>query len=420
MLDPQYIRDNFAQVKRNAEERNMDSGTIDEWLEVDSKKRQIVQELDELNRQKNELANLGKQGQNIELQREKGIQIKEKQNKLQIERSEIESQWLELINNIPNIHGPEVPVGKTDADNLELRRVGEIPQFDFPAKNHLELGTALDILDFETGAKVAGSQFYFLKGDGVRLEFALIQFGLDYFQKKGFTVVMTPDMAKSRFYLGTGYAPRGEEAQIYEISGEDLGLIGTAEITMAGMFADEVLEEKSLPLKFAAVSHCFRKESGAYGKYSKGLYRVHQFTKLEMFVYSTPEQSQQMHLEMLAIEEEIAQMLGIPYRVLEMCTGDLGAMASRKFDLEAWMPGRGDYGEITSTSNTTDFQARNLNAKYKDKDGKNRFMHTLNGTAVVSSRFPIAIMENYQQKDGSIKVPEVLIPYMGKNVIGKD
>lgn len=419
MLDPQFIRDHIDHVKRNTAERNMNAAVVDEWLEVDAKRRELIQAVDGLNRQKNELANAGKLGQEVETLREKGRQLKEQQVKLQEERDEIEGKWQELINLIPNIHETGVPVGKTDAENVEVRKVGKIPEFDFEPKDHLQLGRDLDLLDFEAGAKVTGSQFYFLKNDAVRLEFALIQFGLEFFQKKGFTIVMTPDMAKSRFYLGTGYAPRGDEAQIYEIAGEDLGLIGTAEITMAGMLADEVLEERDLPLKFAAVSHCFRKEAGAYGKYSKGLYRVHQFTKLEMFAYTTPEQSQQMHMEMLAIEEEIAQALGIPYRVLEMCTGDLGAMAARKFDLEAWMPGRGDYGEITSTSNTTDFQARNLNAKYKDKDGKTHFVHTLNGTAVVMSRFPIAIMENYQQKDGTIKVPEVLVPYMGKDVIGK-
>lgn len=419
MLDPQFIRDHIDHVKRNTAERNMNAAVVGEWLEVDTRRRELIKTVDELNRQKNELANAGKSGQDVETLREKGRQLKEQQVKLQSERDEVETKWQELINLIPNIHETGVPVGKTDAENVEVRKVGKIPEFDFEPKDHLQLGRDLDLLDFEAGAKVTGSQFYFLKNDAVRLEFALIQFGLEFFQKKGFTVMMTPDMAKSRFYLGTGYAPRGDEAQIYEIAGEDLGLIGTSEITMAGMLADEVLEEKDLPLKFAAVSHCFRKEAGAYGKYSKGLYRVHQFTKLEMFAYTTPEQSQQMHMEMLAIEEEIAQALGIPYRVLEMCTGDLGAMAARKFDLEAWMPGRGDYGEITSTSNTTDFQARNLNAKYKDKDGKTHFVHTLNGTAVVMSRFPIAIMENNQQKDGTVKVPEVLVPYMGKDVIGK-
>ena len=224
---------------------------------------------------------------------------------------------------------------------------------------------------------------------------------------------MTPDMAKSRFYLGTGYAPKGDEAQIYEIQDEDLGLIATAEITMAGLHADEMFTPEQLPLKYAAVSHCFRKEAGAYGKYSKGLYRVHQFTKLEMFAYTLPSESEKMHQEMLANEEEITQRLGIPYQVLEMCSGDLGAIASKKYDLEAWMPGRDGYGEITSTSNTTDFQARNLNIRVKMEDGSKEFVHMLNGTALVSSRIPIAIIENFQMNDGRVKVPEALVPYMG-------
>jgi seryl-tRNA synthetase len=229
---------------------------------------------------------------------------------------------------------------------------------------------------------------------------------------------MTPDMAKSRFYLGTGYAPKGDEAQIYEIDGEDLGLIATAEVTMAGLHADEILKAEDLPLKYAAVSHCFRKEAGAYGKYSKGLYRVHQFTKLEMFIYSLPEHSEAMHQEILRVEEELAQALEIPYRVLEMCSGDLGAIASRKYDLEAWMAGRNDYGEITSTSNTDDFQARNLNIRVKTDEG-NEYVHMLNGTALVTSRIPIVIMENFQQKDGTIRIPKALVPYFGKEFIGK-
>ena len=224
-------------------------------------------------------------------------------------------------------------------------------------------------------------------------------------------------MAKSRYYLGTGYAPRGDEAQTYEIEGEDLGLIATAEVTMAGMYADEVVD-LAQPQKFAAISHCYRKEGGAYGKFSKGLYRVHQFTKLEMFIFCKPDDSEAMHQEMLAYEEEIAQQLGIPYRVLLMCSGDLGAMAAKKYDLEAWMPGRGDYGEITSTSNTLDYQARSMNVKFKNSAGKNEYAHMLNGTAIVLSRFPIAILENYQQADGTVKVPDVLVKYMGKDVIG--
>jgi seryl-tRNA synthetase len=240
---------------------------------------------------------------------------------------------------------------------------------------------------------------------------------MDKLVKEGFVPVITPDLAKARYYLGTGYAPRGDEAQTYTIEGEDLGLIATAEVTLAGKHADEVVVEKELPLKYVGYSHCFRQEAGAYGKYSKGMYRVHQFTKAEMFIYCTPEESPKMHEYILAMEESIYQDLEIPYRVIKQCTGDLGAMAAKKYDIEAWMPGRGEYGEVTSTSNCTDYQARNLNIKYRTKDNKNEYLHMLNGTAVATSRTPIAILENYQQKDGSVIIPKVLQKWMGKEVI---
>ncbi len=336
--------------------------------------------------------------------------------------SRVEALEVEVGKVLPGIPNPafeDVPVGKGEDGNRVVREVGDKPQFDFEAKGHLELGTELGILDFEAGAKVSGSQFYFLKGAAVRLEYALIQYGLEKLQSKGYELVQTPDLARSRYYLGTGYTPKGDEAQIYEINGHDLGLIATAEVTMAGYHADDVFALGDLPKKYAAISHCFRQEAGAYGKYSKGLYRVHQFTKLEMFIYCTQEESAKYHAELLQIEEEIVQELGIPYRVLEMGTGDLGAIAARKYDLEAWMPGRGDYGEITSTSNCTDFQARNLNIRYKATDGKTKYAHMLNGTAVVLSRIPIAILENYQQADGTVVVPEVLRKYMGTDKIVK-
>lgn len=419
MLDFKLIRQNPEIIKKNTLERGMNPRIVDQWLEVDKQKSHLQAKLEELNQQKNALAQQGKTSTRIEEVREQGKKIKEETKEVEEKLSIVEKRWIELINQIPNIHRSEVPIGKSEKDNIELRKVGDIPKFDFTPKDHLELGKLHDMIDFDTGAKVTGSQFYFLKNDAVRLELALLQFGINFLEERGFTLVMTPDLAKSRFYLGTGYSPKGDEAQIYEIEGEDLGLIATAEVTMAGMHADEVIHSDKLPLKYAAVSHCFRKEAGAYGKYSKGLYRVHQFTKLEMFIYCLPEQSEIMHKEILEVEEQLTQTLGIPYRVLEMCSGDLGAIASRKYDLEAWMPGRGDYGEITSTSNTDDFQARNLNIKVKTDNG-NKFLHMLNGTALVTSRIPIAIMENFQQKDGSITIPEVLRPFMGKEKITGD
>ncbi len=420
MLDPQFIRENPELVKKNTAQRKMNVEVVDHWLEKDTTRRELIKQVDELNRQKNELATQGKSGADVDSLRDKGKQLKEQSTQLEANMKLVETEWLELLNQIPNLHLASVPTGESEADNQVVREVGEKPKFDFEPKDHFTLGTELGILDFESGAKVAGSQFYFLKNDAVLLEYALIQFGLEVLQEKGFTLVATPDMAKSRYYLGTGYAPRGDEAQIYEIEGEDLGLIATAEVTMAGMHADEIIPNENLPIKYAAISHCFRKEAGAYGKYSKGLYRVHQFAKLEMFIYSRPNESEALHMELLAIEEDIVQRLGLAYRVLNMCSADLGASAARKFDIEAWMPGRQDYGEITSTSNCTDYQSRNLNIKYKNAEGKNDFAHLLNGTAIVMSRFPVAIMENYQQADGTIKIPEVLRKYFGgREFMGK-
>ncbi len=291
---------------------------------------------------------------------------------------------------IPNIPLATTPRGTDESQNKVLKTWGTPRQFDFPVKDHLSLGQSLQILDFETGAKVTGSQFFYLYRAGALLELALAQYAMQKLSSRGFIPVITPDLAKSRFYLGTGYAPRGDEAQTYTIENQDLGLIATAEITLAGKHADEVIPAASLPLKYVGYSHCFRQEAGAYGKYSKGLYRVHQFTKVEMFIYCLPEDSDTFHQEILACEESIYQDLGLPYRVVEMCSGDLGAQAAKKFDIEAWMPGRNDYGEVTSTSNCTDYQARNLNIRF-NKQGTTGYVHMLNGTALVSSRVPLAI-----------------------------
>ena len=420
MLDIKYIRENTDLVKKGTSDKQMDPGVVDELIKIDDKRRELMLAVQKLRTDRNKIA----KEKNIE----EGKRIKTELKKIEPGLVKIEEEYQRLMHLVPSMPFDNVPKGKGEDDNPEVRKWGDIPKFsakggsdpgrDFEPKGHLELGKNLGIIDFEAGAKVSGSQFYYFSGDAVLLELALLQFGVEFLSKKGYRPFITPDLAKSRYYLGTGYQPKGDEAQIYEIDGEDLGLIATAEVTMAGLHADEVLNKKDLPLRYAAISHCFRKEAGAYGKYSKGLYRVHQFTKLEMFVYSTPDKSDEMHREMLAIEEEITQALGIPYRVLEMCTGDLGAIASKKYDLEAWMPGRDDYGEITSTSNTTDYQARNLNIKFRNGD-KNEYVHMLNGTTLVTSRIPIAILENYQQKDGSVKVPKVLQKWMGKDVITK-
>lgn len=409
MIDIQLLRENSDKYKRATVAKQLDPSLVEKVLELDEKRRKLIAEIEGYRAERNKAA----EKKDIE----KGKEIKRKLQKVEPELKIVEDKYIEALNQVPNPPSDKTPLGKNEKDNVEVRKWGEPKKFDFQPLDHLELGKKLGILDFETGAKVSGSQFYFWYGDGALLELALIQLAFEKLSKEGFLPVITPDLAKSRYYMGTGYLPKGKEAQTYTIEGEDLGLIATAEVTLAGKHADEVIPEDKLPLKYIGYSHCFRQEAGAYGKYSKGLYRVHQFTKAEMFIYCKPEESDKFHEYLLKMEEEIYQELGLPYRVLEMCTGDLGTMAARKFDIEAWMPTRGEYGEVTSTSNCTDYQARNLNVKLRRKNGKVDYVHMLNGTAIATSRTPLAILENYQQKDGSVVVPEVLRKWMGKDRI---
>jgi len=409
MIDIELLRKDSEKVKKGVADKQFDTGLVDKALDLDKTRRDILQEVEKLRAERNKLA----KEKNIE----GGKKVKEKLKELEPKLEEAEKKFTEVFGQIPNLPSEKAPLGKNEKENVEIRKWGEPRKFDFEPKDHLELGKNLGILDFETGAKVTGSQFYFLYGDGALLELALVQYAFELLSNEGFKPVITPDLAKSRYYLGTGYMPKGNEAQTYTVEGEDLGLIATAEVTLAGKHADEIIPEDKLPLKYIGYSHCFRQEAGAYGKYSKGLYRVHEFTKAEMFIYCKPEESDSMHEHILAMEEKIYQNLGLPYRVLEMCTGDLGAMAARKFDIEAWMPTRREYGEVTSTSNCTDYQARNLNIRLKRKDGKTEFLHMLNGTAIATSRTPLAILENNQQEDGSVIIPEVLRKWMGKDKI---
>jgi seryl-tRNA synthetase len=312
---------------------------------------------------------------------------------------------------VPNLTHPDAPIGGEN-DFKVLAESGKVPQFDFQAKDHEELAVSLGLLDFERGAKVAGSKFYFAKGNLVRLNQALIQYGIDIVTKHGYELMETPDMAKDAILSGIGFAPRGPETQIYSIENSDLSLIGTAEITVGGYHQGEIIDLSQGPKKYVALSHCYRTEAGTYGRESKGLYRVHQFTKLEMFIYCKPEESEKMHEELLSIEKEIMDGLKLPYRVIDIASGDLGGPAYRKFDIEAWMVMKNGYGEVTSTSNCTDYQARRLAVRYRKSEGENIFVHTLNGTAITTSRLPIAILENYQTAQGTIRVPKVLQPYM--------
>lgn len=409
MIDIKILREDKENLKKAVADKGYDPVLVDTAFDLDEKKRVVQAELEELRAKRNQAA----KDKNVE----EGKKIKKELTDLEPKLAKAEEELLAVFYQIPNPALKMVPIGKGESDNVEVRKWGKPTKFDFEIKDHIQLGKDLGILDFESGAKVSGSQFYFLYGDLALMELALVQLAFEILTKEGFMPVITPDLAKSHFYLGTGYMPKGDSAQTYTIEGEDLGLIATAEVTLAGRHADEIISEDKLPIKYIGYSHCFRKEAGSYGQYSKGMYRVHQFTKAEMFIYCKPEESDKYHMHILEMEEKIYQALELPYRVVEMCTGDLGAMAARKYDIEVWMPGRGDYGEVTSTSNCTDYQARNLNVKFRRKDGKVEYMHMLNGTAIATSRTPLAIIENYQNADGTITVPKVLQKWMGKEKI---
>ncbi|HSL00017.1 MAG TPA: serine--tRNA ligase [Rubrobacteraceae bacterium] len=420
MLDLRYIRENVAGVEENCKNRGVEAD-VRLVVELADRRSGLIQELNELRQRQNALAkSIGRERDDEEARRtliEESRTMKERMPERDAELSQVEERLREELLKIPNITHPDAPIGKDDSENVEIRRWGEAPEFDFEARDHVELGEALAIIDFDAGAKVAGSKFYFLRGDAVLLELGLVRYAMDILIERGYQPTITPDLARDEALVGTGFIPRGPETQIYSVEDSDLSLVATAEITLAGSLADEIVEEEGLPIRLAGLSHCFRTEAGSHGRASRGLYRVHQFTKVEMFAFATPEQSESVHEEMVGIEERIFQGLGLPYRVVDICTGDLGGAAYRKYDLEAWMPGRGDFGEVTSTSNTTDYQARRLKIRYRRAGGRPQLLHTLNGTAVAVSRALIALLEVYQQRDGSILLPEALVPYVGKERI---
>jgi seryl-tRNA synthetase len=414
MLDIKFIRENKGKVEEMLRKRQVKLD-LNHVIEIDDERKKLIGEVESLRHTRKEVA----EKKDIK----KGREIKEKLPKKEAALAAVEEELNEYLDKVPNELEKEVPEGKDENDNVEIKRWGQVPKFDFKPLDHIELGKRLDLIDFETAAKVTGHKFYYLKNDAVLLEFALIEYASKTLLKEGFTPVRTPDLVRPEIANGIGFQPRGPEAQIYTIEKENLSLVGTAEIPLGGYHAGEVLDEKDLPLKYLGFSPCFRTEAGSYGRVSYGLYRVHQFDKAEMFIYCRPEESKKMHQYVLSLEEKLFQGLEIPYRVVDICAGDLGAAAARKFDIEAWMPGRdgGSYGEVTSTSNTTDYQARRLNIKYRyatsDKQQAIGYVHTLNGTALAISRALIVILENYQQRDGSIKVPKVLHEYLGKDTI---
>jgi seryl-tRNA synthetase len=424
MLDKRFILENAAAVQENCVRRGV-KADITRFVELESQRRKLQNEIEELSRLANQVSkSIGqaKDEAEREARKDEGRRLREMKEKIEEHMQRLAAEAALIHNAMPNMTHPEAPVGGEDASKELRHGHADVRPFGFPVQDHVALAEQHDLIDFEAGARVAGHGFYFLKKEAALLELALQQYTMGFLVREGFTPMMTPDLARGDVLKGIGFIPRGPETQIYSVENHDLNLVATAEITLGGLFAGQVIDAEKLPIKLCGVSHCFRTEAGAAGRASRGLYRVHQFTKVEMFAFTLPDQSDDMHNYIRDLECEIFDGLGIPFRVLDIATGDLGGPAYRKFDLEAWMPGRGtagEYGEVTSASNCTDYQSRRLDIRYKVKGEKGtNLVHTLNGTAVAVSRAIIAILENYQQADGSILIPEVLRKWVGKERIG--
>ena len=412
MLDINFIRQNPEKVKEGCRNKNVDI-YIDRFFEFDKQKREMFQEIEQLRHQRNLISE--KKGLNEkEIERAKELKVSIKN--LSEGAEKINKEFDNLISQIPNLTLDDVPKGKDEEDNVVVRKIGDIPKFDFKPKDHLELGENLDIIDVKRAAKVAGPRFGYLKREAVLLEFSLINFAFEFLLKKGFIPVIPPVMIKPEMMWGMGYFIKAPEEGFF-IEKDKLYLIGTAEQSLGPMHSNEILDEKELPKRYFGFSTCFRREAGAYGKDTKGIFRVHQFDKIEMFSLCKPEDSIKEHQSFLKIEEELMTALKLPYRVVRICTGDMAFPTASQYDIEAWFPGQNKYRETHSTSNCTDFQARRLNIRYKDsREKKLEFVHTVNGTAF-SQRALIAILENYQRKDGKINVPKVLQKYLGFKTI---
>ena len=420
MLDIKFIRQNPDKVKEGCQKKQV-KVDINLLLEVDKKRREVLQALEDMRAQKNKASKKisetkgGKEKQKIILQMR---ELDKNSDRLTENSKKLDEEFKKLMLQIPNLPFDDVPLGRDERDNVVLREVGEKPKFDLPAgrqgfqpKDYLEIAENLDLIDVKRAAKTSGTRFGFLKREAALMEFAIINFVFENLLGEDFIPIVPPVMIKPEMMRGMGYVERGGE-EIYFVEKDNLYLIGTAEQIIGPMHADETLEEKELPKRYAGFSSCFRREAGSYGKDTKGILRVHQFDKVEMFIFCQPEESKKEHQLLLSIEEKLMQALKLPYRVIQICTGDLGDPAAAKYDIEAWMPSENRYRETHSTSNCTDFQARRLNIRYRDKSGKLNFVHTINGTAFAIGRILIAIIENYQQRDGSILIPPVLQPYL--------
>jgi len=411
MLDIKFIRENPDEVKDGCRKKQVKCD-IDYLLELDKKRRQMLQEIEGFKSEQNKFS----QQAVDEEQRKKAKEIKDKIKKLEPEMDKTEKEFIGLMKKIPNLPLDDVPEGKNEKENKFLRKEGKKPKLDFSPKDYLAVAEKLDIIDIERAAKVSGTRFGYLKGGAALLEFALIQLAFEILTKEGFVPVIPPVMLKEKPMAGMGYLDQGAD-EVYHLEKDNLYLVGTSEQSIGVMHMDEILKEKDLPKRYVGFSTCFRREAGAYGKDTKGILRVHQFDKAEMFSFCLPEKSKEEHQFLLSMQEKLMKLIEVPYQVVHLCTGDTAAPSVSTYDIEAWMPGQNQYRETHSTSNCTDFQARRLNIRYKSKDGV-KFVHTLNGTAF-AQRSILAIIENYQQKDGSIEVPKILRKYMaGMKKIG--
>jgi seryl-tRNA synthetase len=426
MLDIRFIREHPDEVREGCRKKGVDFD-LRQFLELDEKRRRILKEVEDLRSRQKKMSKEAyqKNGEGRSQVRIEGIRdLKARLRNSERELKPIEDEFHSLMRLIPNLPLPEVPEGRDEGQNVVIREVGQKPTFDFTPRDYMDIAEGLDIIDTKRAAKVSGSRFGYLKGDAVLLEFALVHLAMDTLVKGGFIPVIPPVMLNYGAMDGMGYLTRGG-SEVYHVEKDDLYLVGTSEQSIGAMHMDEILDLGDLPRRYVGFSTCFRREAGSYGKDTKGILRVHQFDKVEMFSFCEPEKSREEHDLFLAIEEKFVDMLGIPYRVVQMCSGDLGDPAANKRDIECWMPAMGEYRETHSCSNCTDFQARRLNVRYRAREGgsggtKLRFVHTLNGTACAVGRMIIAIIENFQQADGTVLVPEALRHYMGGSVrIGK-
>ena len=416
MLDPKLIKEKPQIIRDMLKARNVEFD-LDTLIEYDQKRREFIINTDELRKKKNQLAleisQKKKQGEDISSILSKMKNISTELAKLEAGQEDIENTYSKLALTIPNLIHESVPIGADEDANKEIKKLGNIPVFDFKINDHIDISENLDLVDLERAAKVAGARFYYLKNDLVRLNQSLISYGLDFLSKKEYSLVQPPYMINRESMEGAVIADDFEEV-IYKIEDEDLYMIGTSEHAMAAMRAKEIIEGKDLPLRYAGVSPCFRKEAGAHGRDQKGIFRVHQFDKIEQFVFSRPEDSWKEHERMLAITEEFYQSLEIPYRVMLLSTGDMGKVSAKTYDIEAWMAGQNAYREIVSCSNCLDYQARRLKIRFRDKTNEDtQYLHTLNSTLIATTRILVSIMENFQTKDGHIRIPRVLQNYMG-------